>query len=65
MADLVPLAKTVLRAAEIAEEIAEDDLPGVEVVAAQADGVARVAADAVLAAVVVAAGVGSRKAVSG
>jgi len=56
MADLVPLAKTVLRVAEIAEDV----LPGVEVVAAQVDVAARVAADAVLAAVV-AAGDGSRK----
>jgi len=57
MVDLVPLAKTVLRVAEIVA----DDLPGAEAVAAQADGAARVAADAVLAAVVVAAEDGSRK----
>jgi hypothetical protein len=56
MADLVPLAKTVLRVAGIAEDV----LPGAEVVAAQVDVADRVAADAVLAAVVVAAEDGSK-----
>ena len=56
MADLVPLAKTVLRVAEIVADV----LRGAVDAAAQVDVVARVAADAVPAAVVVGAGDGSK-----